>query len=98
MNDEKNLETVAEALGIDEEWSLVNVHRTKKWVSDSKTLSEAIEKAVNSVKTEEFGETTGNISAYEKKLILTGMHISQHTITKTLSDLSKFFGEMGEHE
>lgn len=86
-------ETVAEGLGVDEEWSLINVHRTQKWIAESETLSEAIEKAIKSVKQDEFGEISGSLSEYEKKLVLTGMHITQHTITNTLLSLGKYLGQ-----
>ena len=77
--------TVAEGLGIDEEWSIINNYRALKSIEDSQEMSEAIIKIIHSVKNESFGETDGKISDYEKKLVLTGMHLGENAIMKIMT-------------
>jgi hypothetical protein len=67
--------TIYEALDIPKDWTILNDARIQEEVENSETISEAIEAAILRIKTEEFGEGDYTLSAYEKKLIFTGLNL-----------------------
>jgi len=95
MKNDKML-TVAEGLGINEEWSILNKYRTLQWINESLEMSDAIIKSISSVKTDEFGEVDNKISEYERKLVITGMHLGEHAITKVLTSWGNAMANYGE--
>ena len=67
--------TIYEALDIPKDWTILNDARIQEEIENSETISDAIEAAILRIKTEEFGEGNYTLSAYEKKLIFSGLHL-----------------------
>lgn len=65
--------TVAEALGLNEDWNTLTRGRIEKLYQTSDTIHEAGLAGIRRMQVECFGEeTVGEISEYEKKLMMTG--------------------------
>ena len=73
--------TIAEGLGLNEEWALVNKHRVEKELEVHDTVSDTLLSCIESLREEEFGGGH-EISAYEKKIIMAGFHLAQTIIQK----------------
>ena len=66
-------QTVNEGLGISEEWDAINERRLKNDLSDTDTISDAMESAIRRIKSSEFGDDSNyEISEYEKKIMYSG--------------------------
>jgi hypothetical protein len=73
--------TIAEGLGLNEEWALINRHRVEKTLEANDTVSDTLLSCIESLRDEEFGGAQ-EISAYEKKIIMAGFHLAQVIIHK----------------
>ena len=73
--------TVAEGLSLNEEWALVNRHRTEKELESNSTVSDTILNMISNMREEELGDKS-EISAYEKKLTMMGFHLAQIILQK----------------
>jgi hypothetical protein len=74
-------QTVAEGVGLSEEWALINRHRLEKEMESQETVSDSMLSAIDSMRVEEFGESS-EISNYEKKLVMVGFHLAQIIMQK----------------
>lgn len=74
-------ETVAEGVGLSEEWALINRHRLEKEMESYETVSDSILSAIDDMREEEFGMKS-ETSNYEKKLVMVGFHIAQVIMQK----------------
>jgi hypothetical protein len=74
-------ETVAEGLGLNEEWALINRHRAEKALEENNTVSDTILNMAEDLREEEFGGGL-EISNYEKKLVMMGFHLAQVIMQK----------------
>jgi hypothetical protein len=74
----KNMaETVAEGIGLSEEWALINRHRLEKEMQSNETVSDSMLSAIHDMRVEEFDVKSNETSNYEKKLVMVGFHIAQ---------------------
>jgi hypothetical protein len=74
-------ETIAEGMGLNEEWALINRHRAEKILEENNTVSDALLSMAADLREEEFGGGI-EISIYEKKLIMMGFHLAQLIMQK----------------
>lgn len=92
-------ETVAEGLGLNEEWALINRHRTEKSLESHDTISDTLLDCIESLREEEFGGGE-KISTYEKKIAMAGFHLAQVILQKQQAAagdaLAKALGSLGE--
>ena len=80
-------ETVAEGLGLNEEWALVNRHRVEKKLEENNTVSDTMLSMAEDLREEEFGGGS-EISNYEKKLVMMGFHLAQVIMQKQHNAMS----------
>ncbi len=68
---------IAETMGLDDEWAVLNSHRISKALinSETKNISEILIDTITRIKKEEFGELDHEITNYEKKLIISGLQL-----------------------
>ena len=78
-------QTIAEALNINEEWAVLNRHRIEKANDEFDTVSETIMHSIERLREEELGESKAEISEYEKKLVLVGLHLAQEIMSRRQS-------------
>ena len=71
-----NKETIYGALGLSEEWKNSNESHLNNEIVENDTLSSTLLEAARRLKEEEFGEGDYKISDYERKLLITGIQIS----------------------
>jgi hypothetical protein len=74
-------ETVAEGVGLSEEWALINRHRLEKEMESHETISDSMLSAIHDMREEEFG-VKSETSNYEKKLVMVGFHLAQIIMQK----------------
>jgi hypothetical protein len=74
-------QTVADGIGLSEEWALINRHRLEKEMESQETISDSMLSAIDNMRVEEFGESS-EISDYEKKLVMVGFHLAQIIMQK----------------
>lgn len=65
-------QTVYEGLGISEDWDAINERKLKNDLTDTDTVSDAMESAIRRIRESEFGESSNEVSEYEKKIIYSG--------------------------
>jgi hypothetical protein len=70
-------DTITSALGVKDSWFKDNFETINEALSDSDTISDAMEQVANRIKVDEFGEGDYTLSIYEKKLILAGLQMGQ---------------------
>lgn len=69
--------TVAEALGLGDDWNTLTQRRIEKLYQTSDTIHEAALAGIRRMQAECFGEeTVGEISDYEKKVMMVGYLLS----------------------
>jgi hypothetical protein len=77
---------IHEALNISKDWTILNESRIQEDLDKSSTVSDAIEAIALRIKTEEFGEGDYTLSAYEKKLIFSGLHLGNLIVNMKAQD------------
>jgi len=93
---ENNRDSVSLALGLSQEWEDSNREEISEIFSRFDLVSDAIENSIDTVRTGELGNTPVPVSDYEKKLVLTGMHImSAYMKLKHKATLAQILGSMG---
>lgn len=75
-------ETVAEGVGLSEEWALINRHRLEKEMESYETVSDSMMSAIHDMRIEEFDVKSKETSNYEKKLVMVGFHLAQIIMQK----------------
>lgn len=93
-------ETVAEGLGLNEEWALINRHRVEKTLESHNTVSDSMLSAIYDMRVEEFDVKSNETSNYEKKLVMVGFHLAQIIMQKQQAAagnaLAEALGTLGE--
>ena len=85
--------SIAEALGLNEEWALINRHRVGKSLDNHETISDTMLECISELREEEFGEPR-DISDYEKKIMMAGFHLAQEIIQKKQDAVSGALEEL----
>jgi hypothetical protein len=80
--DQEKEKSVFRALGVDEEWEILNDHRLEKEYNSCETVSDTLLIMAQRIKREEFGEITDEISTYERKLMLSSLTLAQMILQK----------------
>jgi hypothetical protein len=85
-------ETIAEGLGLDSDWEILNEGKCLRCFTDDDcpTVSSSMEMRISQIQEEEMG-VSAPPSSYEKKLIMAGFEFARHMISK-----KKAMIEMGE--
>ena len=65
-------QTVYGGLGISEDWDAINERKLKNDLTDTDTVSDAMESAIRRIRESEFGESSNEVSEYEKKIMYSG--------------------------
>jgi len=78
-------DTITSALGLSDEWYEKNEKRIEKAIEDHSTISDVMIEAIETLKTEEFGDGNYVPTDYEKKLIFTGMSIANEMFSRKMS-------------
>lgn len=86
--------TVHKALNISDKWMDESEAHLNKEVEATETLSETLLLAAARLKKELFGDTDHPISEYEKKLLLTGMQLSNLMMKIQADRVKVFLGEV----
>jgi len=68
---------INEALGLTDEWRILTDARIEELFDSKETISEVMETEALTAKAQEFGEGSYELTAYEKKLVLSGFMIAQ---------------------
>lgn len=74
-------ETIAEGLGLDSDWEILNEGKCKRCLEDPgcPTISSSMEKRISQLQEEEMGVST-TPSNYEKKLVMAGFEFAKYII------------------
>jgi hypothetical protein len=75
---------INEALGLTNEWRILTDARIEELFNSEETISDVMESEALTAKAQEFGEGSYELTAYEKKLVLSGFMIAQEMYTRKM--------------
>ena len=84
------------ALGLPKHWETINRAEITEVFPHCDSISILIERTAERIKSEEFGSNSAELSEYELKLVLAGLHLGEGIMNaKKAAAISSLFGGLG---
>jgi hypothetical protein len=76
--------SINEAMGISKEWKILTDARIEELIEAKDTISEVLETEILTIKEQEFGTGSYELTPYERKIALAGFMIAQEIHTRQM--------------